>query len=193
MKLLVATNNAGKQKEFAKCLAGLGYEILFPSDVGLSDLDVEESGSTAQENALLKASQFAQKAGLLTVADDSGLEIAALDGAPGIHSKRFHLGSDADRNQRIFELLAEADDRSALFRSVLCLYDPQSEKTDYFEGIFHGSISFTEKGNAGFGYDPIFIPKGEEKTIAELGIEYKNEHSHRAIAIEKLGEFLKKN
>jgi len=89
------------------------------------------------------------------------------------------------------EGIESPEDRKALFRSVLCLYDPQSEQTDYFEGIFDGYISKEEKGSEGFGYDPIFIPKEETKTIAQLGIEYKNEHSHRAIAINKLMTFLK--
>lgn len=190
MKLLVATNNKGKQKEFSKILSGLDYHILFPSDVNLSDLDVAETGATAKENASLKAREFAQKTGLLTVADDSGLEIAALDGAPGIHSKRFHLGSDEDRNQKILELLEGVTDRSALFRSVLCLYDPKTKSSEYFEGIFNGSISHEEKGKDGFGYDPVFVPTGGDKSIAELGIKYKNEHSHRALAIKKLKKFL---
>ena len=194
MKLLIATNNKGKQKEFARILGGVNYQLVYPTDVSLADFDVDETGSTAKENAYLKAEAFAKKTGLLTVADDSGLEIAALDGAPGIHSKRFHLGEDTDRNQKVFELMEgieSTEDRKALFRSVLCLYDPQSEQTDYFEGIFDGYISKEEKGSEGFGYDPIFIPKEETKTIAQLGIEYKNEHSHRAIAINKLMTFLK--
>ncbi|NCN03479.1 MAG: RdgB/HAM1 family non-canonical purine NTP pyrophosphatase [Candidatus Pacebacteria bacterium] len=190
MKLLVATNNTGKQEEFAKIFSGLSCDILFPNDVELSDLEVAETGSTARENALLKASQFALKTGLLTVADDSGLEINALDGAPGVHSKRFHFGSDKDRNQKILELMANENDRSALFRSVLCLFDPKSKSTKYFEGIFDGSISTEEKGEDGFGYDPIFVPEGETKSIAELGMKYKNEHSHRSIAIKKLRTFL---
>jgi XTP/dITP diphosphohydrolase len=193
MKLLVATNNKGKQTEFSKILSGLDYDILFPGDVSLSDLDVAETGSTARENALLKAREFSLKTGLLTVADDSGLEINALDGAPGINSKRFHLGSDEDRNQRILELMESVNDRSALFRSVLCLFDPKSKSTEYFEGVFNGSISQEERGKDGFGYDPIFVPVGEEKTVAELGNKYKNEHSHRSIAIKKLKYFLNIN
>jgi XTP/dITP diphosphohydrolase len=190
MKLLVATNNYGKQKEFARLLAGLDYELVYPQDIGLSDFDVEETGQTAKENALLKAKSFAQKTGLLTVADDSGLEIEALDGAPGIHSKRFYLGGDSDRNQKIFELMEGVEDRTALFRSVLCLFDPQSKVMEYFEGIFSGSISLEEKGEAGFGYDPIFIPDGKVQSVAELGIEYKNQYSHRALAIKKLLDYL---
>jgi XTP/dITP diphosphohydrolase len=193
MKLLIATNNDGKQKEFARILSGLNFDLIFPIDVGLSDLDVDETGSTARENSHLKAVAFAEKTGLLTVADDSGLEIEALDGAPGIHSKRFHLGEDTDRNQKIFELMEGAEgpeNRKCLFRSVLCLYDPNSKQDNYFEGIFRGYISKEEKGSDGFGYDPIFIPTSETKSIAELGIEYKNKHSHRAIAINKLMNFL---
>ena len=133
MKLLIATNNKGKQKEFTRILGGLNYELVFPVDVGLSDLDVDETGSTAKENSNLKAVAFAEKTGLLTVADDSGLEINALDGAPGIHSKRFHIGEDTDRNQKIFELMKGVqgpDKRKCLFRSVLCFYDPQSKHAD---------------------------------------------------------------
>ncbi|MDH5533681.1 MAG: RdgB/HAM1 family non-canonical purine NTP pyrophosphatase [Candidatus Pacebacteria bacterium] len=193
MKILIATNNKGKQKEFARILGDLDLELVFPADVGLSDLDVDETGSTAKENAYLKAVAFAEKTGILTVADDSGLEIDALDGAPGIHSKRFHIGEDTDRNQRIFELMdgiEGPEKRKALFRSVLCLYDPKTKQTDYFEGLFYGYISREEKGTDGFGFDPIFIPVGETRSIAELGIDYKNEHSHRALAIKKLMTFL---
>ncbi|NCN87315.1 MAG: RdgB/HAM1 family non-canonical purine NTP pyrophosphatase [Candidatus Pacebacteria bacterium] len=190
MKLLIATNNKGKQKEFIKVLAGLNYDILLPADLNLEDLEVAETGKTARDNALLKAREFAHKTGLLTVADDSGLEIDALDGAPGIHSKRFQIGSDEDRNKKILELLDNVKNRSAIFRSVLCLFDPISEKVEYFEGIFKGSIALTQIGRDGFGYDPIFIPFGETKSVAELGIDYKNEHSHRAIAIKKLKTFL---
>lgn len=190
MKLLIATNNQGKQKEFARILDGLGIDLIFPKDVDLSDLDVDETGQTAKENAYLKASEFARITGLLTVADDSGLEIDALDGAPGIHSKRFHLGTEQDRNIKIIELLDGVEDRSALFRSVLCLVEPKGNLEEYFEGILHGSIGVEEKGDAGFGFDPIFIPKGETKSISQLGMKYKNEHSHRAIAIEKLKDYL---
>jgi len=199
MKLLVATNNKAKQQEFSQILSQTNFELVFPNDVGLADLDVAETGESFVENAWLKACEFARLSGLLSVADDSGLEVEALGGAPGIHSKRFSEGTDAERCQKIISLLDGEENRQANFRSVLVLVDPR-EKLDpdfskhqqdlVFEGIFAGTIDFAMSGKEGFGYDPIFIPAGETKTVAELGQDYKNQHSHRAWAIQKLAVYL---
>lgn len=199
MKLLVATNNKAKQQEFSQILSKTNFELVFPIDVGLNELEVDETGESFVENAWLKACEFAGLSGLLSVADDSGLEVEALDGAPGISSKRFHSGSDADRCLKIISLLDGQENRKAHFRSVLVLVDP-AKKIDpdfskhqqdlVFEGLFTGTIAFGLSGNEGFGYDPIFIPEGETKTVSELGQNYKNEHSHRAQAIKKLAEYL---
>lgn len=130
---------------------------------------------------------------MLTLADDSGLEIEALGGAPGVHSKRFFPGTEAERNQKILEMLSDKTDRSARAVSVLCLYNPITKNALYFEGILRGQIGFEEKGQEGFGFDTIFIPNGQEKSLAELGISYKNKISHRAQALQKLVEYLKSN
>lgn len=199
MKLLVATNNKAKQQEFFQILSKTNFELVFPVDVGLSDLDVDETGESFAENAWLKACEFARLSGLLSVADDSGLEVEALGGEPGIHSKRFSSGTDADRCLKIISLLNGQKNRSAHFRSVLVLVDPAVKiNPDFsahhqdlvFEGLFTGTIAPVMSGNEGFGYDPIFIPEGETKTVSELGQDYKNQHSHRAQAIKKLAEYL---
>lgn len=191
MKLLVATTNPGKIKEFQTLLKDLEVEIISATDLdSVAGLDVEETGQTYQDNALLKAKTFAEKSGLLTVADDSGLEVTALDNGPGVHSNRFFQGSDQDRNQKIISLLTDKKDRTAQFVAVLCLYDPETEKHQFFEGRWHGSISDQEKGEAGFAYDRIFIPEGYDRTTAELGMKIKNEIGHRALALQKLKSYL---
>lgn len=192
MKILIATNNSGKQAEFEKILSDFKFEVVFPKDIGLDKFDVDETGETFRENSFLKAEAFAQKSGFLTLADDSGLQIAALDGAPGVYSKRFFAGSESDRNQKMLEMLKGKQDRFAKITSVLCLYDPRKKETQYFEGVFEGEIGFEEKGEAGFGFDTIFIPFGGKKTVAELGLEYKNRVSHRALALQKLSDYLEK-
>lgn len=191
MKLLVATNNQDKQREFSQILANSSLDLVFPEDVGLADLEVEESGSSFVANARLKAWEFARRSGLKAVADDSGLEVAALGGEPGVFSKRFSAGNDQDRCQKILNLLTEEKQRQAQFRSVLVVADPQAPDQDLvFEGIFAGTIAFAPEGEAGFGYDPIFIPEGQTQTVASLGQVYKNQHSHRAQAIQKLAIYL---
>lgn len=192
MELLVATQNKGKQQEFAELFSVLkSVDILFPSDfTGLQDLDPEEIGSSFKEIALKKAKEFAKHAGVTTVSDDSGLCIHMLDGKPGIHSKRFYPGSDQDRNTEILRLMRDSNDRSAYFISVLALYNPKEDTAQFFEGIVEGTIALEAKGKQGFGYDPIFIPKGYNETFALLGQEIKNSISHRKNAIIKLVKYL---
>lgn len=190
MKLLISTNNKDKQREFAQVLSGMAVELVFPQDIGLGELEVDESGDTFEENARLKAVAFANASGLLTVADDSGMEIEALGGAPGVHSKRFVTGSDSERRKKVLELMEEKSNRNARFRCTLVLIDPKTNLEQVFVGDFDGEISREELGDEGFGLDPVFVPKGETKTVAQLGNDYKNEHSHRALAIKKLATYL---
>lgn len=192
MKLLVSTNNQGKQREIAQILSGLDVELVFPLDVNLDQLEVAETGLTFAENASLKARAFAQQSGLLTVADDSGLEVEALHGAPGVHSKRFAHGSDAEKNLKILAMLEGQTNRRARFRCVLALFDPKTQQENTFVGDFNGQIALRPEGEAGFGFDPIFIPEGETKPISVLGLDYKNEHSHRASAFKQLASYLEK-
>lgn len=191
MKILVATTNPGKQREIATLLEHPQIKVLFPQDLAaVSALKVEETGTTFQENALLKAEAYAAGTNLLTVADDSGLEVTALDGFPGVHSARWHPGSDQERVQALLEKLKNEQNREAKFVTVACLFDPKTKESQYFKGEIIGTLSETARGTAGFAYDFIFIPKGHTQTFSELGVAAKNDFSHRAAAFLKVREFL---
>lgn len=188
-RLLVATNNPGKLREYRDLLAGLPetVEISFPAQEGI-DLEVEEVGETFDENARIKAVAYAQASGLLTLADDSGLEVDALDGAPGVRSARYAGpgASDADRYRKLLADLAgiPPGQRSARFRCVVALALPEGPVYTA-EGRCEGNIGFSARGEHGFGYDPVFIVDGfGGKTLAELSPEVKNRISHRARAME---------
>lgn len=189
-KLLIATNNPGKVREYEEMLQGLpGIEITFPAQEGL-DLEVEESGGTFEENARLKAAAYCQVSGLPTLADDSGLEVDALDGAPGVRSARYAGpgASDADRYRKLLAELAgvPAGRRSARFRCVVALALPRGT-AHTAEGTCEGQIGLAPRGEFGFGYDPIFIVDGQGgRTMAELEPEVKNRISHRARAIQAM-------
>jgi XTP/dITP diphosphohydrolase len=185
-KLLIATNNPGKVREFKALLAGLAVEITFPAQEGLV-LEVEESGDTFEENARLKAAAYAQASGLPTLADDSGLEVDALGGAPGVFSARYAGPgtNDADRYRKLLTALKDvpAGQRLARFRCTvaLALPDGTMHTTD---GACEGEIGFAPRGQHGFGYDPVFIVAGcTGKTMAELPEDEKNRISHRARAV----------
>jgi len=186
--LLVATNNLGKVREFRDLLADLPVpvRISYLAEAGLA-IEVEESGQTFQENARIKALAYATASGLLTLADDSGLEVDALDGAPGVLSARYAgIGaSDADRYQKLLSALADlpAGRRSARFRCAVAVAEPDGAVYTA-EGTCEGSIGFEPRGAHGFGYDPIFIVAGSGgQTMAELDPATKNRISHRARAI----------
>jgi XTP/dITP diphosphohydrolase len=185
MKLLVATNNPGKVREYEELLAGLPVEITFPAQESL-DMDVEETGETFAENARLKATAFAQASGLLTLADDSGLEVDALDGAPGVRSARYAGpgASDADRYRKLLAALENVpqEQRSARFRCVIALAQPGGS-LQTADGTCEGEIGFEPRGEYGFGYDPVFVVEGYGgQTLAELLPDVKNRISHRARA-----------
>lgn len=186
MKLLFATTNHGKLKEAAQLLSSQSLELLSVADFPqLADLVVTETGDSFEQNSFIKAKAYGDLAQELTVAEDAGLVIAALDGQPGVKSARF-APTAAARNQKLLQLLKNKADRSAKFVSVLCLYDPASQKTEYFRGEVEGKISLQTRGELGFDYDFIFIPTGQSQTFAELGPEAKNKISHRRQAIEKM-------
>jgi XTP/dITP diphosphohydrolase len=185
-RLLVATNNPGKIREYEELLDGLPVQIVLPAQVGLA-LEVDESGKTFEENARIKALAYARASGLLTLADDSGLEVDPLGGAPGVHSARY-AGLEADDAGRYRKLLAALaavppGQRSARFRCVVALAQPDG--TVYTAGgTCEGEIGFEPRGKHGFGYDPVFIVQGYEgQTMAELPPEIKNRISHRARAL----------
>ena len=188
VKLLVATNNPGKVREYEELLVDLPQrpQITFPAQEGLAP-EVDESGATFEENARIKALAYARASNLLTLADDSGLEVDALGGEPGVHSARYagpHAG-DADRYRKLLDVLSgtPAGQRSARFRCVVALALPDG--TVYTtEGTCEGEIGFAPRGEFGFGYDPIFIVKGYGGlTMAELPPALKNQISHRARAM----------
>ncbi len=191
MKLLFASHNQGKVREAREILARVGYDVLSLDDVKITE-DVDETGQTMQENAQLKAEYFAQTSQLMTVADDSGLEIVALAGWPGVKSHRIVDGSDEQRNALVLSKMNGVNDREAQFRTVLCLVDPEHQQVKFFEGTVKGQIALQPSGTAGFGYDPIFIPSGYQQTFAELGMDVKNQISHRRQALEQLKNYLAK-
>jgi XTP/dITP diphosphohydrolase len=187
LKLLIATNNQGKVNEFKELLRGLPYELVTPKELGIK-LDVEESGRTYEENARFKAAAFAKTSGMLTLADDSGLEVDALNGEPGLKSSRY-AGENASEKQRVEFLLNKLKNvsetqRSARFRCVIALAFPDG-RIEYCEGTCEGMITFTPRGSEGFGYDPIFYFPELKQTMAELSAATKNQVSHRAHAAAK--------
>jgi|YNPNPStandDraft_1061719.scaffolds.fasta_scaffold32904_2 XTP/dITP diphosphohydrolase len=188
MKILIATHNRGKLREYAALLAGLPIEWVTLDDVGVST-EVEETGSTFEQNALLKAEAYARLSGLPTLADDSGLEVDALGGAPGVQSARYagSDASDADRYRLLLERMKNVPDaqRSARFRCVVALYIPGGEVYTA-EGICEGRITHAPRGTYGFGYDPVFFVNECGVTMAELAPEIKNRISHRARAVQAL-------
>jgi len=183
-KLLIATNNPGKLKEYADLLAGLPVILTTPAHEGLL-LEVDESGATFAENAILKARAYAKAGGLLTLADDSGLEVDALDGAPGVRSARYagKGASDEDRYRLLLGHLVDVPEgrRTARFRCVVAIATPEGD-VHTAEGRCEGVIGFEPRGRHGFGYDPVFYLPDRGQTMAELPPEVKNQISHRARA-----------
>jgi XTP/dITP diphosphohydrolase len=184
LRLLLATTNPGKIRELRALLAGCGWEILTPQDIGLT-LQVEEIGQTYADNARRKAEAYARASGLVALADDSGLEVDALGGAPGLHSARY-AGQDTTHADKMGMLLAELRDvpdeqRTARFRAVIVIATPDG-RTFQTEGVCEGRIARAPRGAGGFGYDPIFLVEGGSRTMAELPAEEKNRISHRARA-----------
>jgi XTP/dITP diphosphohydrolase len=186
MKLLVATNNPGKIREYEALLKGLPLTLSYPAQEGI-DIEVQEAGSTFAENARLKAVAYAAASGLLTLADDSGLEVDALEGEPGIRSARFAGpgASDEDRYRLLLSKLEGVpwERRTARFRCVIAVAGLQGE-VHTAEGTCEGLIAFEPKGEHGFGYDPVFYMPEHGQTMAELESEVKNRISHRARAVE---------
>jgi XTP/dITP diphosphohydrolase len=207
LKILAATNNKHKVGEFRNILKDTGVQIISQEELGRELPDIPEDGETFEENAEIKALGFARFADLTVIADDSGLEIKALNGAPGIYSARY-AETNEKRIGRVLKELEEVnrktddrrlttddlrltprEDRAARFVCVIALANPEKVIMT-FRGEVYGRIGYEPKGSGGFGYDPVFIPDGYDKTFAELGSDIKDKISHRANALKKLNEYL---
>ena len=186
-QLLLATNNPGKVAEFRQLLEGCGWELVTPADIGL-DLHVDETGQTYAENATIKAEAYAKASGLVTLADDSGLEVDALGGRPGLLSARY-AGLDRTDEGRVQALLQELagisdEERSARFRCVIAIAEPGG-RVELVEGTVEGRIAHEPRGENGFGYDPVFLLPERGLTAAELPPGEKNAVSHRGAATQE--------
>ena len=189
-KLVFATNNAHKLDEISSIL-GEKVELLSLKDIHCH-VDIPETADTLEGNAMLKAEYIYKNYGLDCFADDTGLEVEALNGAPGVYSARYAGGEEhnAEANmQKLLQNMQGVQNRKAQFRTAICLI--LDGKKHLFEGIVKGEIIKEKRGSSGFGYAPIFVPEGYTKTFAEMGNETKNKISHRALAVEKLCRFLK--
>ena len=211
MKIVFATNNQHKLDEIRSIL-GADFEVLSLADIGCHE-DIPETGQTLEENALMKAQYIYDHYHVSCFADDTGLEVEALNGAPGVYSARYAalecvatelqraVSHDSEANMaRLLRELKDSDNRKARFRTVIALIEKKDvcpcgctsiQVVHQFEGIVNGEIIRERRGGEGFGYDPIFQPDGYDKTFAELGADIKNHISHRARATQKLAEYLK--
>lgn len=194
MELVVATGNQGKLREIRRLLADAGVRVLSLADFPHLP-EVEEDGETFAENARKKAQTVARLTGRLTLADDSGLEVAALGGAPGVRSARYagEGATDEDNNRKLLAALAAVprEERGGAFVCVMALCDPGGD-CRFFEGRLEGEILEAPRGEEGFGYDPLFLLPGEGRTLAELPLEVKNALSHRGQALRKAMEHLRR-
>ncbi len=189
-EMILASNNANKLREMKEKLGAFGIQVISQKEAGI-DIDVEETGTTFEENAVLKANTIFDIIKKPVIADDSGLEIDYLEGAPGVYSHRFagENATDADRIHKVLTLLKDVPDeqRTARFHCCICLIDETGQK-HIFHGIAEGKIGHEPVGENGFGYDPIFVYG--DKTFAELTREEKNQVSHRGRAVQQLVDFL---
>ncbi len=194
LKAVIATNNKHKLEEIGQMLVDYNMEVLSMGAVGLEGLEIIEDGNSFEENAIIKAKTVMEKTGLLSIADDSGLEVEAIDNRPGIYSARF-AGEEADdeaNNQKLLSLLKDVPEekRNARFVCAIAAVFPDGEALTV-RGECPGRIGYQPEGTTGFGYDPLFIVPQLDRTFAELGSEAKNKISHRAVALEKLKIALK--
>jgi len=185
--ILLGSSNPGKLREYREILGGLDVDLVTPGDLDPVPPEPDEDAATFAENASSKARGYAAVSGLQTIADDSGLEVFALRGAPGVRSRRFfgENASPEERNAKLLALLDGVTDRSARFVCVTALASPDGQ-VELFEGEVHGEIAEVPRGEAGFGYDPVFVIAGDGRTMAELPPAEKHQISHRGLAGAKL-------
>ena len=189
-KLILATHNDYKAQEFRDILPHYSVQTL--ADLGYDD-EIKETATDLEGNSILKAETIFKRYGHVVISDDSGLEVDALNGAPGVYSARYagEPRNDQRNTDKLLDKLQGTSNRKAQFRTIITLMN--AENSFQFEGIVSGTIAKSPRGKAGFGYDPVFVPKGYQHTFAELAADTKNKISHRANAIEKLLHFLNKH
>jgi XTP/dITP diphosphohydrolase len=190
-RILLGSSNPGKLREYREILGGLDIELVAPTDLNPVPPEPDENAATFADNASAKARAYATASGLATIADDSGLEVYALRGAPGVRSRRF-FGDEAsaeERNAKLLALLDGVSERSARFVCVTALASPDGS-VELFEGEVHGEIAEAPRGDAGFGYDPVFVIAEDGRTMAELPSAEKHRISHRGLAGAKLRAWL---
>lgn len=187
-ELVIASNNKGKIKEIKEMVSGI--KLLSLADIGFTD-EIEEPFDTFNENAYTKAKTISDYSGKSVFADDSGICVNALNGAPGVHSAMYggEPRSNEANNRKLIETLKGVEDRSAYYKAVICLI--WNGETHYFEGYCHGTVLEKPMGDGGFGYDPLFVPNGYDKSFGVLPPEVKNSISHRGEAVNKMVAFLK--
>ncbi len=198
MDYIIATHNMKKRDEMQRILAPLGIRVLLAEEAGIELTDAEETGTTFEENAFIKAESGCRESGMPCIADDSGLAVDFLDGAPGVYSARYagEHGDDDANNKKLLKALdgVEPEDRGAAFVSVACCVYPDGTKL-IARGECRGTIGYEEIGSGGFGYDPLFLPVeyGGEKTMAQLTAEEKDAISHRGKSVRKLADMIGEN
>jgi XTP/dITP diphosphohydrolase len=187
LKIIFATNNQNKLREIQHAL-GDSFELLSLRDVQFSG-DIPETGETLEENALQKAGFIADRFDYPVFADDTGLEIDALNGCPGVHTAHYSGSRDSEKNMdKVLKEMGDTNNRTARFRTVIAFV--KGGKSDLFEGKVEGSIALRPSGDKGFGYDPIFIPEGQSRTFAEMTMEEKSQQNHRVRALRKFIAYL---
>lgn len=187
-KIAIASHNEGKIEEIKPRLSMLGYDVYTLKDFDFKT--IEETGKTFKKNALIKARALKKVTNFMVLADDSGLEVEALGGKPGVYSARYSsLGTDQANNEKLLKDMADITDRSAAFKTVMVVIDEQNQEY-LFEADLHGYIHTAQEGEHGFGYDPIFIPVGHYDTLACLGPKIKQKISHRKKCLDKVLTFL---
>ena len=191
MKLIIASNNPGKVREYKEIFGPSGFQVLSQGEAGIR-LEVEETGTTFEENSRLKARAVYDLSRCCVIADDSGLEVEALGGEPGLYSARYKgLETEHERRLAVLDGLKGCANRKARFVTCICFIDETGEE-HLFTGIWNGEIALQEEGTNGFGYDPIFISEdGNGKTTASLPLSFKEEYSHRAKAVRQLIAYLR--
>ena len=188
--IVIATYNEGKLEEIKPSLLSFGYTVHSMGD--FPHMKIKEDGKTLKDNAIIKARAVSQITNFKVLADDSGLEVEALEGAPGVHSARFSSsGTDADNNARLLKLMEDKTNRRAWFKTVMVLKNEAGEER-VFEGRLDGYIHTASEGLEGFGYDPVFIPAGHNQTLAQLGDAVKRSISHRQLALNRLTAHLRR-